>query len=206
MNLKNPKPLLWLLLLLATSGVQALDIDRQQPLKIVADSAVLSDKDGTATYIGNVVLTQGSLKISADRLHIKTLQGKVETVTAIGKPANFTQQPAPDQAEVVATALTIDYQVKEQTLILRRKASIVQNENVFRGEQIVYEIQSQRLKAVGQTKDTPKGESGTGRVEMILPSAAELTPEARAKNKAASTPASSAAPEPTPAVPVKPAQ
>jgi len=109
-------------------------------------------------------------------LHLKTVQGKVEKVSAEGNPANFTQVPAPDQAAVVATALNIDYLVKEQTLILKRKASIVQNENVFKGEQIVYEILSQRLQAMGQSSATPKGEEGTGRVEMILPSAAELAP------------------------------
>lgn len=180
MNLKNPERWTWLILLMLAPGAWALDSDRQQPLKIVADSAVLSDKDGTATYTGNVILTQGSLKISASRLHIKTAMGKVDLVRAEGKPAQFSQQPAANQAAVTATALTIDYQVKEQTLVLKRKASIIQNENVFKGEQIIYEIQSQRLKAEGQTRETPKGEAGTGRVEMILPSAAEIAPDTQA--------------------------
>ena len=177
MNLKNPERLLLAILLLVLSPqLLALDSDRQQPLKIVADKALLDDKNGTAVYTGNVVLTQGTLKINAEKLHLQTVQGKVEKVTAEGTPANFSQVPAPNQAAVVATALNIDYLVREQTLILRRKASIVQNENVFKGEEIVYEIQSQRLQAKGQSGATPKGEEGTGRVEMILPSAAELTP------------------------------
>jgi|SRR5690606_13487175 len=178
MNLRNPE---WLALLLALwlTPAWALESDRQQPLKIVADSATLDEKDGTATYKGNVVLTQGSLKISAQRLHISTEQGKVNLVRAEGKPAQFSQQPAANQPAVTATALTIDYRVKDQTLVLRRQASVVQNENVFKGEEITYEIQSQRLRAEGQTKDTPKGEPGTGRVEMILPSAAELTPDTK---------------------------
>ena len=181
MNLKNRDAAIGLLFLLLTPGAHALDADRLQPLKIVADSAVLSDKDGTATYTGNVILTQGTLKIEASRLHIQTKEGKVSKVTAEGKPAEFSQVPAKDQPPVEASALTIDYQVKAQKLILRRKASIVQGENLFKGEEIVYEIQSQRLKAVGQTKDTPQGEQGTGRVEMILPSAAELAPSAEPK-------------------------
>ncbi|MEZ5507827.1 MAG: lipopolysaccharide transport periplasmic protein LptA [Gammaproteobacteria bacterium] len=176
MNLKNPEWLALLLALLLTPA-WALESDRLQPLKIVADSATLDEKDGTATYQGNVVLTQGSLKISAQRLHISTEQGKVNLVSAEGKPAQFSQQPAANQPAVTATALTIDYQVKDQTLVLRRKASVVQNENVFKGEEITYEIQSQRLRAEGQSKDTPKGEPGTGRVEMILPSAADIAPK-----------------------------
>ena len=178
MNLKNPERLLLAFLLFVISPqLWALDSDRQQPLKIVADKAVLDDKNGTAMYTGNVVLTQGTLKINAEKLRLTTVDGKVEKVTAEGNPANFSQVPAPNQAAVVATALNIDYLVKEQTLILKRKASIVQNENVFKGEEIVYEIQSQRLQAMGQSSATPKGEKGTGRVEMILPSAAEIAPQ-----------------------------
>lgn len=197
MTLPNRNILYLLLTLLPTPGAQALDSDRLQPLKIVADQAILSDKDGTATYTGNVVLTQGTLSIKANRLHIQTEQGKVSQVSADGKPAEFTQVPLPSQAPVTASALSIHYDVKEQILTLRRRAAIVQNENVFKGEEIVYEIRSQRLKALGQTKETPKGEAGTGRVEMILPSAAELTPPTRA----AETPATQPTEEPVKTVP-----
>jgi lipopolysaccharide export system protein LptA len=198
MNLQNRSALCLLLILLLTPAAWALESDRLQPLKIVADRAVLSDKDGTATYTGNVVLTQGTLSIKAGRLHIQTEQGKVSLVTAEGNPAEFSQVPVAGQAPVVATALTIHYEVKTQKLTLRRKASIVQSENIFKGEEIVYEIQSQRLKAVGQTKETPQGEAGTGRVEMILPSAAELAPQPK--------PADTPAPQSPASTPVQPTE
>ena len=187
MNLQNPELILLTALLLASPAI-ALDSDRQQPLKIAADSGVLDEKAGTATYTGNVVLTQGTLKINAEKLHIRTADGKVDIVSADGKPANFSQVPAPNEAAVVASAKNIEYRVREQTLILKHTASIVQNENVFKGEEIVYEIQSQRLQAVGQAG--AKGQEGKGRVEMILPSAAEIAPETK----------------PAPAQPAAPAQ
>ena len=86
MNLKNPELILLAALLAATPTAMALDSDRQQPLKIVADAALLDDKAGTATYTGNVVLTQGTLKINAEKLHIRTDQGKVDKVSADGDP------------------------------------------------------------------------------------------------------------------------
>lgn len=176
MNLKNPERLLLLALsLLLPTTTMALDSDRQQPLKIVADTALIDEKDGTATYSGNVVLTQGSLRIAADTLRIRTDQGKVEVVKAEGKPALFSQIPEPNQAEVIAKARKIDYLVRDQKLLLKNKASIVQNENIFRGEEIVYEIQNQRLQAVGQSEDAKPGDS-RGRVEMILPAAANPPP------------------------------
>jgi len=187
MNLKNPEVLVALLLnLLLASSAMALDSDRQQPLRIVADTAVIDEKDGTATYTGNVVLTQGTLRIAADLLKIRTAQGKVDVVKAEGRPAQFSQVPEENQQEVIAKASKIDYQVQAQKLILRQKASIVQNENIFRGEEIVYEIQSQRLQAVGQSGDVKPGDN-RGRVEMILPAAAQPAPDKsadKATNKA----------------------
>ncbi len=178
MNLKNLSLLLIgsVLSCLATQTF-SLDSDRQKPLKIVADTATIDEKDGLAIYTGNVVLTQGTLKIIADRLSIKSVEGKVDVVRAKGAPALFSQVPEPDQAEVIAKAKAIDYKVREQTLLLKRNASIVQEDNIFRGEEILYEIQSQRLQAQGQTNDPQPGDI-KGRVEMILPAAAEPTPEA----------------------------
>lgn len=167
--------LMGLLLSFVSTTLWALESDRHQPLKIVADTALIDEQDGTATYSGNVVLTQGTLKIAADKLKISTETGKVSKVRAHGDPALFSQVPEPNQAEVIAKAQTIDYLVRNQILVLIRKASIVQGENIFRGEEIKYEIQSQRLQASGQAAD-PKPGDIKGRVEMILPAAAEPEP------------------------------
>lgn len=184
MNLKTLSKRLGLCCFLAVvSHASALDSDRQQPLKIVADTALIDEKDGTATYTGNVILTQGTLRIAADSLKIKTEQGKVDIVMAEGEPALFSQVPEPGQAEVIAKSKNIDYLVRDQKLLLKRKASIVQGENIFRGEEIIYEIQSQRLQAVGQSSDPQQGDI-KGRVEMILPAAAEPAPNTPATTEA----------------------
>ena len=176
MNLKSLNPLLGIILAaLLSKAAFALDSDRLQPLKIVADTALIDEKDGTATYTGNVVLTQGTLRIAAESLKIKTRQGKVDLVMAVGEPALFSQVPEPNQSEVIAKAKNIDYLVQDQKLLLKKKASIVQGENIFRGEEIVYEIQSQRLQAVGQSGEVKPGDI-KGRVEMILPAATEAAP------------------------------
>ncbi len=172
MNRTNYKLLIGVLLIALHTNLHALDSDRQKPLRIVADTALIDEKDGVAVYTGSVVLTQGTLKIVADKLTIKTIDGKVEKVMAIGQPALFSQIPEPNQSEVIAKAKNIDYIVRDQTLLLRKRASIVQQENIFRGEEILYEIQSQRLQAQGETEKTKTTEERR-RVEMILPAATQ---------------------------------
>ena len=56
--------------LMLPAYTHALDSDREQPIQIVADVAIRDEIAGETRYEGNVVLTQGSLKITADELTI----------------------------------------------------------------------------------------------------------------------------------------
>ena len=52
-----------LLLLLAPLPGLGLDSDRDEPIHIEADRAMLDEKEGTSIYEGNVQLRQGSLRL-----------------------------------------------------------------------------------------------------------------------------------------------
>jgi lipopolysaccharide export system protein LptA len=88
--------LAWLLLVAA--HVSALDSDREQPIQIEADEAVRDEIVGETRYEGNVVLTQGSLRITADRIAIRHDAKGADAILATGQPARLVQQPAPEQA------------------------------------------------------------------------------------------------------------
>ena len=63
MRFVNPLPLLISLGLAAASPTSwALPSDRDQPIRVQADSAELDDKQGVAVYRGAVVITQGDRK------------------------------------------------------------------------------------------------------------------------------------------------
>ena len=93
----------WLLLLAATYA-SALDSDREQPIQIEADEAVRDERVGETRYEGNVVLTQGSLRITADRIAIRHDAKGADAILATGQPARLVQQPAPEQAPEIGRA------------------------------------------------------------------------------------------------------
>ena len=43
-------------------------VDTEQPIEISADAAIREEPSGKTTYSGDVVLTQGGLRINADSL------------------------------------------------------------------------------------------------------------------------------------------
>jgi lipopolysaccharide export system protein LptA len=78
------------LMLAIAPAVFALPEDRDQPIEITADSAVINEKQSQAEYTGAVVVTQGTLKLEGDVVNLKTNEdGEVETFVAKGQPARF---------------------------------------------------------------------------------------------------------------------
>ena len=147
----------------------ALEEDRSQPIEVSANQATLDDKKNLAIYEGNVVLTQGSLIIKADKITIKAAKnGQVNEVIATGNLAEFTQTPEPNKDPIVAKAEHITYSVAQEKIVLTRSASVVQNKNLFQGDVITYDIKQQKLSASGPSETQTEGQP-TGRVKMTLP-------------------------------------
>lgn len=151
-------------LMLLPASTHALDSDREQPIQIVADVAIRDEIAGETRYEGNVVLTQGSLKITADELTILHSTEDADRIIAAGNPATLVQQPTPDQPPVDASALRIEYVRSEDLVRLLEDARIAQNGSTLSGNQIDYLVSQRTVKAAGGA-DGP----GQGRVEVVIP-------------------------------------
>lgn len=148
------------------STSQALPDDRNQPIRITADSAVRDENAGATRYEGSVVLTQGSLVIEADSLSIEQSNDAVSVITAIGSPAHMRQTPAPDQAPINASAGQIVYRQQDDQITLTDNPRIEQDGAVVSGGVIEYLVSEQRVLASGS-----EGTDGQ-RVEVIIPPSA----------------------------------
>ncbi|MCY1204543.1 Lipopolysaccharide export system protein LptA [compost metagenome] len=168
MRFVNTLPLLLSLgTALGSAAAWALPTDRDQPIRVQADSAELDDKQGVAVYRGNVVITQGTLKITGDTVTItQDANGDVEVFTSVGKPAYYEQKPAVDKEIVKAYGLTIQYFAANERIILLDQAKVVQEGNTFEGEKIVYDTQRQIVnagRATGGNVTTPRP-----RIDMVI--------------------------------------
>ena len=64
---------------LGSVSAWALPNDQQQPIRIQADDAQLDDKHGVATYTGDVIITQGSMKVTGNKVTItRTAAGDID--------------------------------------------------------------------------------------------------------------------------------
>ena len=168
MSSVNSRSLIFALgLLLSSTCVFALPSDRDQPIRVQADSAELDDAKGVAVYRGGVVITQGTLKITGDTVTItQDSNGDIEVFTSVGKPAYYEQQPAENKPLVQAYGLTIQYFAANERIVLIDQAKVVQEGNTFEGEKIVYDTRRQIVnagRATGSNLSTPRP-----RIDMVI--------------------------------------
>lgn len=154
-------PALLLVLALLAPAAQALESDRTQPIMLEADRAELDESRGTGIYHGHVLVTQGSLELTAETLTMeRSEQG--ERMLAEGTPATYRQQPDGGGPPVRAKARRIEYLADRQLLILTGDAELVRGGDTFHSGQIVYDIANNRVSAGGTAGD------GQGRVRIVI--------------------------------------
>jgi len=146
----------------------ALESDRDQPADIEADNIEFDFPNGTRTFINNVLVVQGTLRIKADKLIGKYKGDKVEQATAWGSLARFKQRPdgKPDDVEGWAKKIVVN-QV-ENTLTLIGKAALKQGADIARGDTIIYNMATDKLQIKGGAQLGSGGKDGTKKPKRKL--------------------------------------
>lgn len=151
--------------------------DRLLPMDMSADTgdAVLSD-DGESTISGNVLITQGSLKLEADKAVITRSKGVTSKVTLSGNPVRM-QQLDDDNQLMKATARQIIYLISAEQLSLNGGVVIDQPRGSMRGETIRYDLKTGRMTAGGD------GSRIQMRLEPKAPGKTEVKPAVKPQAK-----------------------
>ena len=150
----------------------ALATDSEQPSEIEADFAELDDQEGKTIYVGNVVVTQGSIKMTGDKLKVNFSEERdLEDVYIEGRPAYFKQTPDSGD-DVEGEGLLIEYHAQKNLLHLIQKAKLTQGKRIFTGDRINYDtaksvITARGAPAVPQSSGTPPKKRE--RVRIIIP-------------------------------------
>ena len=126
--------------------------DRDKPIEIEAMSVVVDESTGFNQFMGDAVVTQGSLVLSAELIEVQSSDEEVESMVAKGsqqKPAKYIQSQ-PDQARFIeATAVEITYDIVKGIVFLLGDAHLVQGFDSFSGETLEYDIDNDKVLVKG---------------------------------------------------------
>jgi len=159
----------------------ALSTDQDQDIEIEANSAELDDKKGITIYRGNVVVTQGSMRMTGDIMTVTyTEEDELNTVIVEGKPAHYRQLPDNKDVYDEAEALRMEYYASKDFIVLIDKALIKQESLRFSGNRIEYDTLHSQVKARGKTKTIK--ESDKARHSSDTDSRVKITIKSKKKN------------------------
>lgn len=150
MNRKNGERLVAILALLAATqhSAWALKADRNEPVHIEADNVELDDRRGVSVYTGDVVITQGTMRITGDKVTVYTKpNGDLDHAVSVGKPATYKQRPDNKPEDVHARALNMEYFADKDTVILTDEAHLQQGPNTFNSKKIIYDVAKDQVDA-----------------------------------------------------------
>ena len=103
----------------------AVENERQQPVNLRADRIDIDQKKGLSLYRGNVVFSQGTLRLTAARAAVQSRASVIETVTAEGKPVTFRHRPEGQKEFVEGKASRAVYHAPAQRLELYGEGALV---------------------------------------------------------------------------------
>ncbi len=166
--------------------VLALSTDKDQPIEIEADAAELDDKKGVTVYTGNVVVTQGSIRMTGEKMTVYyTKNQDLDTVIMVGSPATYRQKPDNSEIYDEAEALRMEYYALKNLIVLIDNALVTQEELRFSGSRIEYDTVNSKIKARGGGEAVAKeGEAGPAEKGRV-----KITIKPRKSEKEAQTPA-----------------
>ena len=167
------------LALLCASAALALSSDREEPIEIEADSAEADDAKGITIYKGDVIITQGTLRITGEHVTIHYGEGNSFTkMVTLGNPARFRQLPdgkADKEANYQrARASRMEYYKDTDTIVLLGNAVYGQGGDQVAADRIDYDSRNSRMKARTMTASSKdKGaekqpEQRKGRVRITI--------------------------------------
>src|SRR5207237_4073926 len=123
--------------------------DREKEIVITADHGEGDDANKVTTMRGNVIVTQGTMRIAADRLELREDAKKNKLYVATGSPVTFRQKR--DQADeyIDGQAQRAEFDDRSNMLKLFQRARVTSGSNQLTGEIISYDMNKEVAEVTG---------------------------------------------------------
>jgi lipopolysaccharide export system protein LptA len=184
--------------LCASVAAHAEKADRDKPINYSADSGDVNIQTKVGTLVGNVVITQGTLTIHADKVVFRQNADNSLSATANGNPVTFRQKRDGVDEYYEGFAQRGEYDGTKDLLQLYDRALLKRGGDEIRSNYISYNTATELFKAEGRANSTAGDSDGPGaRVRGVF--------QAKDASAAKGDTAKAAAPKAAAPIPLKPA-
>lgn len=113
--------------------------DSSLPVEVTADQLTVDQADGTAVFTGGVVIGQGEMRLSADRVRVNyaaaggDATGRIERLHATGNVVLVNGAEAAEAQEAI-------YTIDSGTVVMTGSVLLTQGQNALSGERLVVDL------------------------------------------------------------------
>ncbi len=150
-----------------TPPAHAEKADREKPVNYESDTGEVNYEKRTGALRGNVVITQGTLTIRADRIDFRQNPDNSLSATAFGKPLSFRQKRDGAEGYYEGWAEKADYNGQTEQLELFDNAILKRGADEIRSNFISYNAATEMFKAEGRASATPPPAGDLGRNDRV---------------------------------------
>jgi lipopolysaccharide export system protein LptA len=140
---------------LAASAAYAETADKSKPISFTSDGGEVNYEKKTGVLTGNVVITQGTLTIRADKIDFKQNADNSLSATAFGNPISFRQKRDDAEGYYEGWAQRAEYDGSTEQLELFDNAILKRGADEIRSNYITYNSKTELFKAEGRPSSSP---------------------------------------------------
>lgn len=150
MKLNNIKLVLVAILFSGYLNAFALESDRSQPIAIEADQGSLDQKNQVTTFVGNVIVKQGTIYMRANDARVtQNKETKNQVMIAHGQPVYFRQELDNNKGIAEGWGDRVEYDSAKNLVKLIGHAKVQRGGDVAQGEAISYNTQTEVYTVLG---------------------------------------------------------
>jgi lipopolysaccharide export system protein LptA len=152
--------------------------DREKEINVGADQLFADDKARTSVFEGNVVVTQGTMRITAAKVTVKEDAERYKSYVATGSPVTFRQRRDKAEDYIEGWAARAEFDDRSAMLKLFDRARLKSVQGEITGDVITYDTNRELFEVSGG----PQSGLPSSRVK------ATLIPQKKDDNKAPPAP------------------
>jgi lipopolysaccharide export system protein LptA len=141
--------------------------DREKEIVVGADHLLADDANRTSTFEGSVVVTQGTMRMTANKVTVKEDADRHKFYVAYGAPVTFRQKRDRVDEWIEGFAERAEFDDLNDMLRLYNRAKVKSNQNEITGEFISYDMNKELAEVKGAAPGAPPS-LNTPRVKVII--------------------------------------
>jgi len=152
-------------LAIAAIPANAEKADREKEIVVNADHLYADDAKKTSTFEGNVIVTQGTMRMTAAKVTVREDPERHKYYVANGAPVTFRQKLDNSDEWVEGYAQRAEFDDRNDVLRLYDNARVKRDQNEIAGNYISYDMRKELAEVTGG----PPGAPATGsRVKAVI--------------------------------------